>query len=334
MKTGYIQHRRVAVLAGGTSAEREISLQSGTAVAAALESVGHRVSRIDPASVDVISFDWSGIDVAFISLHGEFGEDGVVQSILERLDIPYTGSGPGSSRLAFSKSAAKECFRHAEVPTLEYVLIHQSDDPSRLQVLAETIGYPLVVKPDQQGSSLGVTIVHSSEDLIPGVANAFRFGAFALLEKAMIGGGEWTLGVIDSRPLPLLKIAPRGELFDYSAKYEDDTTGYTFDFAEPETLTQQVIRAGLSACAALQTDGIARVDLLVDRAGNPWVLEVNTVPGMTDHSLVPKAALRAGLSFADLCNAAVDSALLRHHGRHEAIHRLDRTAGPSQLRAG
>ena len=326
--------KRIAVLLGGDSPERDVSLQSGVAVAEALEQRGHQTRQIDLASVDPRSLDWSAVDVAFIALHGGAGENGQVQDLLEAIPIPYTGSGPRSSRRAFSKSAAKECFHEAGVPTPDYVLIHRSDSITRLRSMAGLIGFPLVIKPDQQGSSLGVSIVHSPDELIRAATLCFDFGPFGLMERAITGGGEWTLGIVDSQPLPLMKITPRSEFFDFSAKYEDDETGYTFDFQEPETVTQQIVRTGLSACRALATDGIARVDLLVDDTGCPWVLEVNTVPGMTDHSLVPKAAARAGISFPRLCDAEIRNALRRHHLRYDVSHRLDRTGLGTQLRAG
>ena len=259
-KTTYSEcAKRIAVLLGGDSPEREVSLRSGVAVAEALEQFGHQTRQIDIASVDLRSLDWSAVDVAFIALHGGAGENGQVQDLLEAVPIPYTGSGPRSSRRAFSKSAAKECFHEAGVPTPDYVLIHRSDSITRLRSMAGLIGFPLVIKPDQQGSSLGVRIVHSPDELIRAATLCFDFGPFGLMERAITGGGEWTLGIVDSQPLPLMKITPRSEFFDFSAKYEDDETGYTFDFQEPEAVTQQIVRTGLSACRALATDGIARV---------------------------------------------------------------------------
>ena len=325
---------RVAVLSGGDAAEREISIQSGEAVAAAIQQKGHFVNQLDPAEADLRRIDWSDFDVVFIALHGTFGEDGQVQRILEDAIVPFTGTGSLGSRMAFSKSSAKECFRRAGVPTPDYVLIHESDNIARLSSMAGLIGYPLVVKPDQQGSSLGVSIVGSTRELVAAADKCFQFGPFGIMERAVTGGGEWTLGVVDTCLLPLMKISPGGEFFDYSSKYEDDQTGYTFDFEEPESATVPVVSAGLSACQALGTNGIARVDLLVDEAGRPWVLEVNTVPGMTDHSLVPKAAVRAGISLPELCDREIRCALRRHSLRHNASHRLERPPIDIHRRAG
>jgi D-alanine-D-alanine ligase len=177
-------------------------------------------------------------------------------------------------------------------------------------------------------------MVESSQELVDAVAACFQYGAFGIIERAVTGGGEWTLGVVDGDPLPLMKITPRNEFFDFSSKYLDDQTGYTFDVQEPESVTNQIIDAGLSACGSLGTDGVARVDLLVDDAGLPWALEVNTVPGMTDHSLVPKAAVRAGITLPQLCDREVRSALRRHHLRYDASDRLEPPPIDVHRRAG
>jgi len=306
----------VAVLCGGPSAERSISLQSGAAVARALAELGHGVVEIDPAVVDLARANWAHIDVAFIALHGRFGEDGQVQQILEDALVPYTGSGVAASRLAFSKSASKERFVQHGVATAPYVLIHESDTPHRLLQQAAHMGYPLVVKPDTQGSSLGVSIVREAGDLPAAMARCFHYDAFGLLEQAVIGS-EWTVGMVDERALPPIQIETPRAFFDYHAKYDDDGTRYHFDCAVPAQQMGCIVETARNACAALGTCGLARVDLIVDQTGAPQVLEVNTVPGMTDHSLVPKAAARAGLSLAELCRECLQSAL-RHAGRRAA----------------
>lgn len=298
----------IAVLSGGTSAERGISLNSGAHVRAALEQRGHAVVPVDPALVDVARFDWTGIDAAFNALHGPFGEDGQVQAILEACGLPYTGSGVEASRLAMSKSAAKERFLQADVPTPEYVLIHETDTAAEIRAHALRIGFPLVVKPNSQGSSLGVTIIADEDELPAALARCFELDAFGLLERA-IPGEEWTAGLIDDEPLPLIRIETAREFFDFEAKYEDDDTRYLFDTgasAETERLITHVSR---EACRALGTSGMARVDVRLDKFGQPWVLEVNTVPGFTDHSLVPKMIDRTGKSFGEACEQAVRSAI-------------------------
>lgn len=307
---------RVAVLCGGPSAERLVSLKSGAAVSRALAELGHAVSEIDPAVVNLGGFDWGRFDVAFIALHGKFGEDGQVQQILEEALIPYTGSGVAASRLAFSKSASKERFAQQGVPTAPYVLIHESDTPHRILQQAEHIGFPLVVKPDTQGSSLGVSIVRSAGELPAAIARCFHYDMFGLLEQALVGR-EWTVGMLDDRALPPIQIETSRSFFDYEAKYEDEATRYLFDFDVSAEEVERVIQSARNACAAVGTCGLARVDLIVDQSGTPQVLEVNTVPGLTDHSLVPKAAARAGMSLSALCQESLQSAL-RHAGRRAA----------------
>ncbi len=299
---------RVAVLSGGESHEREVSLKSGAAVAEALESRGHSIASIDPAEVDLTGTDWGEIDVAFIALHGRFGEDGTLQSILEQADVPFTGSDSATSRLAFSKSASKERFFQRGVPTPPYFLVHESDDATRIAKQAAKLGFPLVVKPDAQGSSLGISIVQAPHELVRALDRCFHFDAFAILEPAILGT-EWTVGLLDDRALPAIQIETRREFYDYQAKYEDDATRYLFEFALPMSAVHEIERTSRRAARALGTRGLARVDIRLDRYRRPWVLEVNTVPGFTDHSLVPKAAAHAGIEFGELCEKAIASCL-------------------------
>jgi D-alanine-D-alanine ligase len=272
---------------------------------------------IDPAQEDVKKLRWDSFDVAFIALHGKFGEDGQVQQILEDALIPHTGSGVAASRLAFSKSASKERFAQHQVPTVPYVLIHESDTAHRILKQAEHLGYPLVVKPDTQGSSLGVTIVDEAHDLPGALARCFQYDAFGLLEQA-VRGSEWTVGLLDDRALPPIHIETDRPFFDYAAKYEDDETRYRFESDVPAVQVDRIVQAAKSACAAVGTSGLARVDVILDQNGGPQVLEVNTVPGLTDHSLVPKAAARLGWTMADLCQACLTSAL-QHAFQRAAI---------------
>lgn len=299
---------RVVVLYGGTSAEREISLQSGRAVAQALASRGHTVTQLDPAETDIATFAWNQQDAAFVALHGTFGEDGQVQEILEQLGIPFTGSDSVSSRLAFSKSATKERFLQHAVPTPSYVLVHKSDTNEKIRQHADAIGYPLVVKPDAQGSSLGVSLVRSANELDAALTRCFDLDAFCLLEVA-VPGTEWTLGMLDDNALPLIQIETNHEFFDFDAKYQDHETRYCFEFELTGNVIQLLETVGRQACQVLGTRGLARVDIRLDRCNQPWVLEVNTIPGLTDHSLVPKAASRLGIDFPTLCESALRSCL-------------------------
>lgn len=299
---------RVAVLAGGDSDEREISLQSGSAVQQALSSRGHLALHLDPAVVDLAGVDWRQFDVAFLALHGQFGEDGQVQQILEDAGIPYTGSDATASRLAFSKSAAKERFLQFGVPTPEYSLLHYTDDVARIEKVTGEIGYPLVIKPDCQGSSLGISIVRSAAEVPAALKLCFQFDSFAVVERAIMGT-EWTVGMLDELLLPPILIETDREFFDWQAKYEDDNTRYLFESNFPQHVVDTIADVARNACRALGTRGMARVDLRVDEAMQPSVLEVNTIPGYTSHSLVPKAAARLGIEFAELCERSIESCL-------------------------
>ena len=299
---------RVAVLAGGDSDEREISLQSGASVQQALAGQGHFALHLDPAVVDLPGVDWRQFDVAFLALHGQFGEDGQVQQILEDAGIPYTGSDATASRLAFSKSAAKERFLQFGVPTPEYSLLHYTDDFSRIERITREIGFPLVVKPDCQGSSLGVTIVRSPADVPAALKHCFAFDSFAVIERAILGT-EWTVGLLDDMVLPPIQIETDREFFDWQAKYEDDNTRYLFESNLPDHVVTSISEAAQNASRALGTCGMSRVDLRVDETLQPWVLEINTIPGYTSHSLIPKAAARMGIEFGDLCERAIRSCL-------------------------
>jgi D-alanine-D-alanine ligase len=322
MRMDSVHGWRVALLAGGDSDERAVSLQSGAAVQAALSSRGHQVIHLDPAEVDLTGVDWSQFDVAFLALHGRFGEDGQVQQLLEEAGIPYTGSDAAASRLAFSKSAAKERFVQFGVPTPPYVLIHYADDNARIERMVDLVGYPLVVKPDAQGSSLGVSIVREPGELSAALRRCFDYDSFGVVEQAILGS-EWTVGLLDDLVLPPLRIETPREFFDYQAKYNADDTRYFFESSSSPAAPKQpgcLSDIALDACRSLGVTGLSRVDLRVDHAGQPWVLEVNTIPGMTDHSLVPKAAAHAGIDFAELCERAVKTCLTGRPRRPHLLH--------------
>ena len=295
---------RIAVLLGGTSAERAVSLESGRAVARALRQTGHVVTAVDPAETDLESYPWQQVDVCFIALHGPNGEDGTVQQLLEERHVPYTGSGPAASRLALSKSASKERFLQHGITTPPYVLVHESDTAAEIQQKAAGIGYPLVVKPDSQGSTLGVSMVPTPDNLAGALTSCFSLEAFGLLERRIVGR-EMTVAVLERNPLPVLEIVSPRELFDYQAKYHDDSVEHRFESDLADEVVCDLERTAVAATSALGTRGLCRVDLILDQHHRPWVLEVNTIPGFTDHSLAPKAAAQAGVSFADLCNRLV-----------------------------
>lgn len=318
--------RRVAVLCGGDSQEREISLQSGRAVADALREREHEVVCLDPALTPPEAAHFHDVDVAFLALHGRKGEDGEIQSTLDRMNVLYTGSGAEASRLAFSKSASKERLFQRGIPTPPYVLVHKFDDPKRTLESALRIGFPLIVKPDGQGSSLGVSLLKSADELPAALQHCFRFDDFGVLEQA-VPGTEWTVSLLDDEPLPLIQIETPRAFFDFQAKYEDQATVYRFDFDVPSHVRSSIVDVGLQAAAAIDTRGLARVDVRLDERGRPWVLEINTIPGLTEHSLVPKAAAHAGISLGELCERSIKTCLTALNARRAPLR------GPHRARA-
>lgn len=301
---------RVALLSGGDSAEREVSLASGRQVAAALDGRGHVVETFDPAEIELAEICWGRYDVCLIALHGGAGEDGRVQTALEALVVPYTGSGPAASRRAMSKSAAKRCFQEHGVPTLPAATFQVAEAFGDVAWHVAALGYPLVVKPDNQGSSLGVGIARDERELAARAVDAGRYDEL-LLAEPWIDGREFTVAVLGRRALPLLEIVAPGGWFDYRAKYESDATDYRFETGLAEATVANLQSIAVRAAAALETSGLVRVDLMLDRGGRPWVLEVNTVPGLTSHSLAPKAAARAGLELPALCEWMLADGLRR-----------------------
>jgi D-alanine-D-alanine ligase len=301
---------RVAVLAGGESSERQISIVSGWQVVSALQSAGHEPAWIDPAETELESVEWTQYDACFIALHGGAGEDGRIQQRLERLGVPYTGSGPAASWLAMSKSASKERFIQAGVPTPDYALLHCRETAKHAAARAAKIGYPLVVKPDSHGSSLGVGIADCPRQLKDRLAGSFAFDPYAIVER-LVRGREFTVALLDRRPLPLLEIVSQEKLFSFDAKYSSPTTEYRFDTGLPPAVEGAISLTAVSAAAALSTRGLVRVDLMLDSENQPWVLEVNTVPGLTARSLAPQAAERAGITMPVLCSWMVHDCLTR-----------------------
>jgi D-alanine-D-alanine ligase len=288
---------RVAVMLGGMSAEREVSLNTGGAVLAALRSRGVDAHPWDPAERDLVEFASAGFDRVWIALHGTGGEDGALQGALEWLDTPYTGSGVMASALAMDKIRSKHLFEACGIPTPEYAVVRHDADAV---LAAESLGFPMILKPAGQGSSVGMSKVFERSDLLEAVAFALRFGSIALAERCIVGD-EFTVGVLQGEALPSIRIETPRVFYDYRAKYESDRTEYhcpgTAD-AETEALYARLATAAFNevGCA-----GWGRVDFMTGDDGQPQVLEVNTIPGMTSHSLVPMAARQAGLDFEELC---------------------------------
>jgi D-alanine-D-alanine ligase len=302
------QRLRVAVLAGGDSAEREISLRSGGAVAQALAAAGHETTAIDPAGRDLADVDWSRFDVCFLALHGGAGEDGRVQEQLDRLGVPYTGSGPEACRLAMSKSASKRRFVECGVPTLPWATIDAHDALVDAEQCVEPLGYPLVLKPDAQGSSLGVAIAESSRRLFDAIDAAGAYDGLVIAEPQVVGR-EFTVAVFGERTLPIIEIVSPEPVFSYHAKYASKQTKYRFDFELSTRLRAELLYAAAGAARALGTRGLVRVDLMVGNDERVWVLEVNTTPGMTPRSLAPLAAARAGIPMTALCDVLLRECL-------------------------
>ncbi|MDH3288565.1 MAG: D-alanine--D-alanine ligase [Betaproteobacteria bacterium] len=295
---------KVAVLMGGRSAEREISLKSGAMVLAALKRSGVDAHAFDPRDQRLEELAAGKFERAFIALHGRFGEDGTVQGALEYLGIPYTGSGVMASALAMDKWRTKLLWHAGGMPTPAYELLTPQSD--RAQV-ATRLGLPLMVKPASEGSSIGMTKVTSVEAL--GAAYELAAGYDkAVIAEAFIEGVELTAGILGDEPLPLIRLETPRTFYDYEAKYFADDTRYTCPCGLPESQEQRVRQVAFAAFELLGCGGWGRVDLMLDRAGDPYLLEVNTVPGMTDHSLVPMAARAKGISFEDLCVRILESA--------------------------
>ncbi len=285
---------KVAVLLGGTSGEREVSLNSGTAVLAALIRQGVDAHAFDPAERNLSEL--AQFDRVFNTLHGRGGEDGTMQGVLELMDIPYTGSGVMASSVGMDKWRTKLLWKVLNIATPDFEMV---DADSDFTAIEQKLGLPLFVKPANEGSSIGITKVKQKGGLQPAWVLAAKADPLVIAEK-FVGGGEYTVGIIGETALPIIRIVPKNEFYDYEAKYLRDDTEYLCPCglsAEKEALIQ---RQALQAFKAIGCKGWGRVDFLMDEAGNHYFLELNTNPGMTDHSLVPMAAKAAGISFDEL----------------------------------
>jgi D-alanine-D-alanine ligase len=287
---------KVAVLMGGWSAEREISLKSGTAVLAALLRRGVDAHGVD-AGRDVLQvLARGGFARAFIAWHGRGGEDGELQGALDLMQLPYTGSGVLASAIGMDKWRSKMVWQAAGLPVPEFELLTAQSDFSAIE---QRLGLPLFVKPANEGSSIGVSKVSAAGATRAAYATAARYDSLVLAER-FVGGGEYTVAILGEQALPAVRIVPATEFYDYEAKYFRDDTRYLCPCGLPEAQEQRMQQLALRAFTVLGCRGWGRVDFLLDAAGAPFVLEVNTVPGMTDHSLVPMAARTAGIEFDDL----------------------------------
>ena len=289
------QFGRVALLMGGWSAEREVSLTSGAAVLEALRQRGVDATGIDVGRDIARVLAEGGYDRVFVMLHGRGGEDGTMQGLLEILDLPYTGSGVLGSALAMDKVASKRLWAGMGLPTPEFMV---PAGEAELE-LAGAMGYPLMVKPAREGSSIGMSRVTNASGLQNAWVTARQYDRRVLVER-WVEGTEYTVAILGDAALPVIRLETPREFYDYEAKYQAEDTGYHIPCGLPEAGEQALQELALRAFRALGARGWGRVDLMVDGEGQPWLIEVNTVPGMTGHSLVPMAARAAGLAFDEL----------------------------------
>ncbi len=287
---------KVAVLFGGRSAEREVSLKSGAAVLAALQRSGVDAHAFDPATQNLQALVDEGFDRAFIALHGRFGEDGTVQGALELLGIPYTGSGVMASALGMDKWRTKLVWQAANLPIPNYALL---DEHSDWDGVARQLGLPLFVKPANEGSSVGISKVKAAGELRAAYREAALHDKLVIAES-FIGGGEYTAAILGEQALPVIKIEPANEFYDYEAKYLRNDTRYLCPSGLSAAQEAEMQRLAQQAFALIGGQGWGRVDFLMSESGQPYLLEINTSPGMTDHSLVPMAARQAGIGFEQL----------------------------------
>jgi len=288
---------KVAVLMGGKSAEREVSLKSGAMVLAALRKKGVDAHPFDPKERPLEELMRGRFNRVFIALHGRFGEDGTVQGVLEWLGIPYTGSGVLASALAMDKVRTKRLWAAEGLPTAAYEVLGKD---SNLKAVAKRLGVPLFVKPASEGSSVGMSKVKRAGDLEEAFALAVNYDPVVIAEK-FIEGPELTVAIVGERVLPIIKIETPREFYDYEAKYIANDTRYLIPSGLPAAKEKQIQALSLKAFQALGCRGWGRVDLMLDKRGRPFLLEINTSPGMTDHSLVPMAAKAVGIAYEDLC---------------------------------
>ena len=295
---------KIVVMLGGPSAEREVSLRSGAGVVKALRSLGHTVVELDPKTPDWILPPDTKV-VCLAPLHGTYGEDGTVQRHLAQLGVLYTGCDSEASRIAFDKVLTKQKCIEAGVPTAKFVVVNSEKTP-----LPKDLQLPLVVKPVRQGSSVGLQFVERAEDWQNALVEALKFDSEVLVEEK-IAGRETTVGILDGKALPIVEVRPKAGAYDYKNKYTVGNTEYFCPAEFDAATTQRIQVAALGAFHAIGGRDYARVDVMVSADGLPVVLEVNTLPGMTETSLLPKAAAAAGISYEELCQRMIDLALKR-----------------------
>ncbi|MEG0620830.1 MAG: D-alanine--D-alanine ligase [Raoultibacter sp.] len=309
------QTTRVALLAGGISGEREISLASGQGAAQALQEAGFLVTVLDPADKNDLKTLIEGpFDVAFVCLHGKYGEDGTIQGLLEIIGLPYIGSNVWSSALAIDKAKSKLFYERAGIPTPKAINLHSAEEKSVAALLAY-VGNRCVVKPSTEGSALGVFIVEGEEQVREAIDKAFAIDTEVLVET-FVAGTELTVAVLGNEnpvALPIIEIVPINEFYDYESKYAPGGSKHICPAHISDQATKRVQDLAVAAHKTLECSGISRTDIIMDDAGECWVLETNTIPGMTGTSLLPDAGRAAGIEFPELCTRLVQLALERAH---------------------
>lgn len=311
--------KRIGVLMGGPSAERDISIKSGKAVCRALESKGIDAVPIELSKVSTMNgyrakvaqeIRSSNINMAFIALHGGFGEDGRIQEVLEEMNMPYTGSKVSASKLGMDKISSKNIFKSNNIPVPRYRIIHKTslDKIPDTQVYFKELGSPLVIKPSSEGSSIGLSIIDSGEDFCMALTSALKYSDSAIVEE-YVRGREITVGILEDKALPIVEIMPKKRFFDFEAKYRKDITEYRVPAEIEKEQYRTCQNVGLRAHQALGARFFSRVDMILSEERMPVVLEVNTIPGLTETSLLPKAALAAGIDFEQLVLKILESAL-------------------------
>lgn len=300
------KRKKIGVLLGGLSKERDVSLRSGGAVAKALRAKGYQVAEIDAGRDVAERLKAEKVEVAFIALHGRYGEDGTMQGLLEILGIPYTGSGPLPSAIATDKDLTKRLVASLGIQTAAWKVIHRSEAAA---TALSPLPLPVVVKPNREGSSIGISIVRDEKDFAPALEAAVKLDETILIEQ-FISGIEVTVSVVNGRALPIVEIVPKSGFYDYASKYTKGLTEYIAPARIPDPTRDRLQKNSEKIWKLLGLEGFARMDFIVTSDGEPF-LEVNTIPGMTETSLVPKAAAAAGISFEDLCEEVLKGASLK-----------------------
>lgn len=300
----------IGILMGGCSSEREISLRSGRAVIESLSKAGCSVVPLDINTRDhaeiINAIREANIQLAFIALHGKFGEDGTIQSILEELRIPYTGSGVDASACAFNKISTQKKLKSHGLPVADFSVAR--DGSWDAEVIMREVGhFPFVVKPSSEGSSYGVSLARDKEGLAAALTEAFRYGPEAIVER-FIPGRELTVGILEQQALPIVEIRPQKQFFDFEAKYQKGMTDYIVPAELPEDLARRIGEIALEAHQLVGCESYSRIDFRLDMDERPFILEINTIPGFTETSLFPKAARQAGLDFTQVCLRLVQMA--------------------------